>query len=407
MAALTLSVTQLNEYVSGLIAGDPMLRELRVQGEISGFKRHSSGHLYFSLKDEHAVVRCVMFRQAAQQLQIQPRDGMQVIISGYAALFQRDGQFQLYAQNIVQMGEGDLYRRFLLLKTQLEAKGYFDAAHKKPIPMLPACVGVITSDTGAVLQDIRNVIGRWFPRMHILVLPVRVQGPSAAQEIARAIDQMNREKRASVLIVGRGGGSIEDLWAFNELPVAEAIYRSEIPIISAVGHETDFTIADFVADLRAPTPSAAAELCVPSYDQLVQTLDNAVSQRLQRAISQALLSRRNRIEILLRSRGFAVVEHQLALKRQQVVNAIQKMQSAAMTQMQEQVGKLDKQRERLQLLSPTQMLGRGYALISDEMGKPVGSIAELSPNDMLAIQMHDGRATARVVDVQRRKREHE
>ncbi|NLI52737.1 MAG: exodeoxyribonuclease VII large subunit, partial [Clostridiales bacterium] len=259
-------VGELNEYVSTLLSSDPNLAQLRVSGEISGFKRHSSGHLYFSLKDESALVRCVMFRQQAMRLNFQPQDGMQVLLYGRAALYEKDGSFQLYANYLKKSGEGELYLRFLALKQELEERGWFDAARKRPIPFLPRRVGVVTSGTGAAVQDIINIIRRRFPRMPIVLASVRVQGQGAAEEIADAIRKMNEAEAADVLIVGRGGGSMEDLWAFNEPAVAEAIVQSRIPVVSAVGHETDFTIADFAADLRAPTPSAAAELAVPEME---------------------------------------------------------------------------------------------------------------------------------------------
>ena len=398
MPELTLSVTQLNEYAGELLSRDPILRGLRVQGEISGFKRHTSGHLYFSLKDESALVRCVMFRQSAQELRFQPRDSMLVAVEGYATLYKRDGQFQLYVNNMYPQGEGDLYRRFLLLKIQLEAKGYFDPAHKKPIPTLPNCVGIITSGTGAVLQDIRSVISRRFPRMNIVVAPVLVQGVNAAEEIASAIRLMNKLNKASVLIVGRGGGSIEDLWAFNELVVAEAIYNSSIPVVSAVGHETDYTIADFVADLRAPTPSTAAELCVPEYDALVQSLDDLVSRQLPHAVEQAFAWKRSRLQTVLQARGFAAVEHQIVLQKQHIAYSVQLLENTVSNKMLQKKDALDKHRERLRLLSPHNMLNRGYAFVTDETGMPLGPIKEIAPKSKLSIRISDGWIAARVTE---------
>ena len=268
-----LSVTQLNEYVSTLIRNDMLLGSVSIRGEISGFKRHSSGHIYFSMKDESSVVRCVMFRQNAMSLDRSIGDGMQVTASGYASLYTRDGQFQFYVKSIEREGEGELYRRFAMLKTRLEAQGLFAKEHKKPIPMLPKCLGVVTSATGAAIQDIINITRRRYPAMDILLSPASVQGAGAAKEIADAIRLLDGSGKADVIIVGRGGGSIEELWAFNEEIVAKAIYACKTPIVSAVGHETDFTIADFAADLRAPTPSAAAELCVPEYEALNDELE--------------------------------------------------------------------------------------------------------------------------------------
>ena len=268
-----LGVSQLNEYVNNLLRRDGLLQGLQVRGEISGFKRHSSGHLYFSLKDEAALVRCVMFRQHALSLHPLPKDGEMVTVTGSISLYVKDGQYQLYVTKLQREGQGDLYAQFLASKAALEAEGLFDSAHKKPIPRLPRCVGVVTSPTGAAIQDIFQITRRRFPGMGLLLYPVKVQGEGAAEQIAKAIQWMDAHKAADVLIVGRGGGSLEDLWAFNEECVARAIYACSIPIVSAVGHETDVSIADFVADLRAPTPSAAAELCVPEYDRLMGDIE--------------------------------------------------------------------------------------------------------------------------------------
>ena len=259
----TLSVSQLNEYVRRLLAGDPMLRSLRVQGEISGFKRYTSGHLYFTLKDETASVSCVMFRTAAESLDFRPQDGQRVTISGSASLYPQRGQYQLYVERMQREGVGELYMRFEALKRKLAAEGLFDQAIKKEIPAYPRVIGVATSPTGAVLRDIVRVARRRDPNISILLAPTSVQGAGAAAEIVQAIELLNRQGEADVILCGRGGGSIEDLWPFNEEIVARAIRASKIPVISCVGHETDFTIADFAADLRAPTPSAAAELAVP------------------------------------------------------------------------------------------------------------------------------------------------
>ena len=293
-----LTVTQLNEYVAGLLQRDVLLRSLSVRGEVSGLKRHSSGHVYFTLKDGGALVRCVMFRQDAMQCGVAFSDGMEIVAQGHAALYARDGQYQFYVKTVTGEGEGELYRRFLMMKTRLQARGWFDEAHKKPIPALPHCVGIVTSQSGAAVRDVISVARRRFPAMNLLLCPVAVQGMGAAEEIAAGIRLMNRLKRADVLIVGRGGGSLEDLWAFNEETVAEAIYESEIPIVSAVGHETDFSIADFVADLRAPTPSAAAELCVPEYDMLLSTLDG-MRETLLCAARTGLLRRRERVNAIV------------------------------------------------------------------------------------------------------------
>ena len=262
------TVSELNEYVDLMLSRDPFMGELTVTGEISAFKRHTSGHLYFTLKDDAASVRCVMFRPNALRLSFFPKDGMSVRIEGRAGLYGRDGSFQVYAERMEKTGDGALYQKFLALREELKGRGWFDESLKKPIPFLPRAVGVVTSGTGAAIEDIRNVIARRFPNMPIRLYPVAVQGEKAAGEIAAAIRQADRERRCDVLIVGRGGGSLEDLWAFNEEIVVAAVHDCTLPVISAVGHEIDFSLTDFAADLRAPTPSAAAELAVPELGKL-------------------------------------------------------------------------------------------------------------------------------------------
>ena len=312
-----LSVTELNEYARRLLAGDPLLRALEVTGEISGYKHHYSGHRYFSLKDENARVQCVMFRQHALGLDFQPADGMRVTVRASASIYPQNGSFQLYVTSMRQAGQGELYIRFEKLKQKLMAEGLFDPARKREIPALPKVIGVVTSQTGAAIRDIIHVARRRNPNVGIVVSPCLVQGPEAAADIVLAMDRLNRAKACDVMLVGRGGGSIEDLWAFNEEIVARAIAASPIPVVSCVGHEVDFTISDFVADLRAPTPSAAAELTVPLLDQLKAELDGMVA-RLAGAMPVRLERCRHRLDALSASlraldpasvmdRGYAVV----------------------------------------------------------------------------------------------------
>lgn len=398
MTQQALTVSKLNAYVSAVLSRDPYLRDLCVKGEVSGYKRHTSGHLYFVIKDEAASIRCVMFKQAALQLRFEPKDGMQVLINGYAALYARDGQFQLYVQQMREDGEGDLYRKFLLYKDQLEAKGYFNEARKKPLPYLPRCVGLVTSKTGAAVQDMLQVIGRRFPGMEVALYHVLVQGEGAADSIAAGIDAANRENRADVLIVGRGGGSMEDLWAFNEPQVAEAIFHSAIPIISAVGHETDITIADFVADLRAPTPSAAAELSVPEYDGLAQWLDT-LKNRLEHARAQGVQRKRECLQALLRAAGVTAVRHELQARRQWLNTQLQQAHQAAagmLLQARQQtamcVGKLD-------VLGPNAVIGRGFAVIKAQNGALLTSAASMHAGDSVTIAMRDGQAGAVIEQV--------
>lgn len=386
-----LSVTQLNEYAKTLIERDPLLRSLSVRGEISGFKRHSSGHLYFSLKDDGALIRCVMFRQNAQSLLFEPRDGMSVLTTGGVSLYTKDGQYQFYARSMEEAGEGLLYKRFMLLKTRLEAQGLFDASHKRPLPFLPKCVGVITSSTGAVFHDIQHVIRRRFPNMNVLLYPAKVQGEGAAAEIAHAIREMNRLALSDVLIVGRGGGSLEDLWAFNEEVVARAIYESTIPVVSAVGHETDFSIADFTADLRAPTPSAAAELCVPEYEKLIgRTLE--LKSSVKTTARNKLMMHRAAILSMKRSSGFAAPKNTSYRFRQSIELKRAALYNASRAAVVGALGRLEQLDARMAALSPMQVLNRGYALVKKRDGAYVTSALALASEKEAEIVFCDGAA---------------
>ena len=380
-------VSELNEYVSLVLAGDPNLSDLRVSGEISGFKRHSSGHLYFSLKDESALVRCVMFRQQAMRLNFQPQDGMQVLLYGRASLYEKDGTFQLYANYLKKSGEGELYLRFLQLKKELEERGWFDEARKRPIPFLPRRVGVVTSGTGAAVQDILNIIQRRFPRMPVVVYSVRVQGAGAAEEIAKAIKKMNRQKAADVLIVGRGGGSMEDLWAFNETVVAEAIFQSEIPVISAVGHETDFTIADFVADLRAPTPSTAAELAVPEMEACYEAV-RLQAKQMRRALNNRLERMRDAVKLFASSKAFRLLEHKLMSERQSLDSLREYASRGARERITAARSELARMVGQLSALNPSAVLERGYAILTDPEGRALGGIAQMQTGEQVHIRMH-------------------
>ena len=391
-------VSELNEYVSLVLSNDPNLCDLRVSGEISGFKRHSSGHLYFSLKDESALVRCVMFRQQAIRLNFQPQDGMQVLLYGKASLYEKDGSFQLYANYLKKSGEGELYLRFLKLKKELEERGWFDEARKRSIPFLPRKIGVVTSGTGAAVQDILNIISRRFPRMPVVVASVRVQGAGAAEEIAKAIRQMNRKNAADVLIVGRGGGSMEDLWAFNETAVAEAIVQSKIPVISAVGHETDFTIADFVADLRAPTPSAAAELAVPEMDAVYEAV-RLQGRRMKRALQSRVERMRANVKLFASAKAFRLLENRLMSERQSLDNTRELASRGAKERIMRARAELNQLSVKLRALDPSAVLERGYAILTDENGRAISGVTSMQAGDHVAIRMHDGTADAKIDQV--------
>lgn len=398
MSDYIVSVSQLNEYVHGLLSNDMLIRNIGVRGEISGFKRHTSGHLYFSIKDENALIRCVMFRQQAYELDVRPCDGMQVIAFGRVDIYQKDGQYQFYVQSMQECGEGELYRRFIQLKAKMQAKGYFEQTRKKELPYLPKCVGIVTSETGAALQDMLSIIARRFPKMNVLLCPASVQGVGASKEIAKAIRTLDKSGRVDVMIVGRGGGSMEDLWAFNEQDVAEAIYNCKTPIISAVGHETDFTIADFVADMRAPTPSAAAELCVPIMSELYAEIEDTVL-RAGQLCAGAVEKRRARLNAYIGSYALASPRHIVQSFRQRLDSLSDTAASSARSRLNEMRQRLASLEAKLETLDPKQVLLRGYALV-EKNGVTAGKASELKPGDGVRITFADGKADAVINGIQ-------
>lgn len=386
------TVTQLNKYIKDRFDEDQNLNAILVKGEISNFKNHYTGHLYFTLKDGNSLIKCIMFKSYAERLAFNPKDGMKVMVLGSVSVFERDGVYQIYARSILEDGMGDLHEQFEQLKAKLEKEGLFDETHKKPIPLYPNVVGVLTSQTGAVIRDIINVSTRRNPNVYIRLLPVPVQGPGAAEQIAEKIKVMNELKLADVLIIGRGGGSLEDLWPFNEEIVARAIYESELPIISAVGHETDFTIADFVADLRAPTPSAAAELAVPDVYELKQKINN-FQNRCRMSLKKQIELMKLRYEKCMKSRVFTDpmrkirdMEVVLDLYIQRLENKIRNIQKDNKTKYVGLVTKLD-------TLSPLKTLTRGYTL-TEKDNKIVKSANELKQGDEIKLKFYDGEKTA-------------
>lgn len=390
-----ISVTDLNKYIKEKIAGDEMLNNVLVKGEISNYKHHYTGHLYFTLKDDNSLIKCIMFKSFAEKLKFEPKDGMKVMILGTVSVFERDGVYQIYAKAMQEDGMGSLYKAYEEMKARLEKEGLFDVAHKKKIPLMPKCIGVLTSNTGAVIRDIINVSTRRNPNVYIKLLPVPVQGPGAAEKIVDAIKTMNEEKLADVIIVARGGGSLEDLWPFNEEIVARAIYESELPIISAVGHETDFTIADFVADLRAPTPSAAAELAVPNISDIILKLDS-YNNRYKLALKKKVEFMKLRYEKCMNSRVFKDPTQKINekyiltdMKVKSIQNSIAKIYNEKKTIMVKYISKLD-------ALSPLKTLTRGYSLVQLE-GKVVKSVKQLKKDDEIDIRLSDGKAKAKIV----------
>lgn len=384
-----LSVSELNAYARKLLAGDPLLRSLEVAGEISGYKRHYTGHLYFTLKDEKARVQCVMFRQNVMGLDFNPADGMRVTVRASASLYERDGSYQLYVNAMRQSGQGDLYIRFEKLKQKLMAEGLFDPARKREIPTMPRVIGVATSQTGAAIRDIIHVARRRNPNVGIIVSPCAVQGEGAAQDIVRAIERLNRQGESDVILVGRGGGSIEDLWAFNEECVARAIAASRIPVISCVGHEIDFTISDFVADLRAPTPSAAAELAVPVLDQLKSDM-NAILKRLAGALESGQRVRRLQIARLCDSTLFTAPQKLMIEPRRAAIGQLDaRLQSAMPLKLQKARQALIRIDASLRALNPASVLERGYALVR-KGGAIATDLNGLDRGDAVTVAMRDG-----------------
>ena len=396
MAQNVLSITQLNEYIRGRMDSDPLLAQVAVRGEISNYKLYPSGHHYFTLKDEGSALRCVMFKGNAMRLRFRPENGMKIIAMGKVSVYPRDGAYQLYCTAMTMDGVGDLYAAFEQLKKKLAAQGLFDPAHKKPLPRYPGTIGIITSSAGAAVHDMLRILRKRYPLSRVRLLPVRVQGAEAPGEIAAAIGYANHYHLADLLIVGRGGGSIEDLWAFNDEQVAYAIYHSEIPVISAVGHEPDVTISDYVADLRAATPSNAAELAVPDQDALRQSLDamsNAMASSLNRQVkaarqhlmvlsaSKALqsptgyLEQRNQSVELLKNRMIAVQNQNITRAKQRYIAQISKLEA----------------------MSPLKVLTRGYSMVQTERGEVVRSVSQVALGERIQVKLSDGTLSATVM----------
>lgn len=399
MKGISLSVSQLNEYVRKTLASDPMLRGLCLRGEISNLKRHISGHWYFTLKDEEAAVNCAMFRQAAQTVRFQPENGQQVRLFGSVGLYAKTGSYQFYADAMERDGLGELYLQFEALKERLASEGLFDPSIKKPLPLLPRGVGIVTSKTGAVVHDIARVAWRRNPGMQLYLCPVKVQGEGAADEITRAIRLLDTFSGADVIIAGRGGGSMEDLWAFNEEAVARAIAQCRTPVISAVGHETDFTIADFAADLRAPTPSAAAELAVPDKAALADAV-SALEARMSRALESAFSAKRLRLNEMRRRLGENSPAQRGERMLASVAAAAARIDSLMESQLARRMHGIERMALRVKTAGPMDTLRRGYAVVTKN-GRAVKSVDELSAGDALQVLMTGGSAQAALTDIRK------
>lgn len=389
-----ITVSELNSYVKNKIADDEFLNNVYIKGEISNFKHHYTGHLYFTLKDEKSLIKCIMFKTYTSHLDFEPKDGMKVLILGTVSVFERDGIYQIYCKAMQEDGLGSLYTAYEQLKEKLEKEGLFAQSHKKKIPFMPKTIGVLTSQTGSVIRDIINVSTRRNPNVHIRLLPVPVQGEGASVKIAEAIQIMNEKKLADVIIIARGGGSLEDLWPFNEEIVARAIFNSDLPVISAVGHETDFTIADFVADLRAPTPSAAAELAVPDIAK-VQADILRYNHRLKIALAKKLELMKMRyqhcvLDKLLKDPLGKIQENYL-----KVDNYIKILQNAVTEKYKDSKNLLMNYIAKLDSLSPLKTLARGYAIVEKE-NTMIKSVKQLKPGDKIQLKLTDGNVKAMI-----------
>ena len=396
---LVLSVSQLNRYIKMNFDADENLANIFISGEISNFTNHyRTGHLYFTLKDDSAAVRAVMFNSSAKRLKFMPEDGMKVIARGRVSVYEASGQYQLYVDDMQPDGVGALNLAYEQLKEKLQKEGLFSELHKKPLPPYPEKVGVITSPTGAAVRDIINVLGRRFPYAEIVFCPVLVQGEGAHLQLTNAVNLFNSERAADVIIIGRGGGSIEDLWEFNDEGLARAVYNSEIPVISAVGHETDFTICDFVADMRAPTPSAAAELAVPDANELQYAL-SALKNRMFLNVSSGIADRRSRLEYLTSKGALKSPDEMLSNRSQRLDTAFSKMLSSYENRIGGKKVEFISAATALSKLDPMSVLMRGFAFVSDKSGKNVFSSQTLAKGDKINVRFHDGSAVCEVKEI--------
>ena len=400
-----LSVSAVTSYIKALFDQDETLGSLMVRGEISNFKRHYSGHCYFTLKDNDATLRAVMFRSRAQYLKFDPKDGLKVIAGGQIAVFERDGQYQLYVAELIPEGVGELSLAFAQLKDKLTAEGLFDENRKKMLPLLPVRVGVVTSPTGAALRDIITVAKRRHPGVQLMLVPVQVQGPDAPRQIVQAIELLGRQNAVEVIIVGRGGGSLEELWAFNDEKVARAIAGSLIPVVSAVGHQTDYTLADFAADRRAATPSQAAEMVVPDVRELRKYIMRLKST-LESCVQSGLAQRRARLDQCLASRVFERPERLLADKRLTLDGYLQRLEQSLRRDMITKRHSFNVAAEKLAILSPLAVLSRGYSIIRTFDGRVIRRDTDTAAGDNLEVMLEQGRLNVRVLG-QEEERQHE
>ena len=391
-----ISVSQLNNYIKEKISQDEFLSNVYIKGEISNFKHHYTGHMYFTLKDENSLIKCIMFKTYTTNLNFVPKDGMKVLILGTVSVFERDGVYQIYCKAMEEDGIGNLYAEYEKLKNKLEAEGLFDKSHKKVIPFMPKVIGVLTSQTGSVIRDIINVSTRRNPNVYLRLLPVPVQGEGAAQKIAKAIELMNEQKLADVIILARGGGSLEDLWPFNEEIVARAIFESNIPVISAVGHETDFTIADFVADLRAPTPSAAAELAVANIEDIKKNLIR-YNHRFAISLNKKLELMKLKYEKVMSLKSFKEPLLRIQEEYLKIDNCMKAICDKVENKYKESKYNFINLTSKLDSLSPLKTLSRGYSIVQKN-NKIVKSKEEIELGDKIDIRLSNGLIKANVAE---------
>ena len=394
----TVTVSQINAYIKSRMDCDEILSDIWISGEISNFKLHCSGHMYMSLKDSTGAIRAVMFRSANASLRFKPENGMSVLAHGRVSVYERDGQYQLYITEMRPDGTGDLYLAFEQLREKLKGEGLFDEKRKKSLPKYPSAIGVITSATGAAVRDIINVLSRRFPS-DIRIYPVLVQGAGAAEQIADAVKYFNETKTADVLIVGRGGGSIEDLWAFNEEAVARAVSESEIPVISAVGHETDFTICDFAADLRAPTPSAAAELAVPDLKELLMSIGVAANH-IKVVTDGKFRLCASRLDAAEKAVSAKTILHKTEVREQQLDMITSALMHITGTKLMSGESRLGEYGAKLDALSPLKILSRGYSAATGKNGGVIKSSAQCKKGDKINVRLFEGNLGCEVLEVE-------
>ncbi|MGM0395588.1 MAG: exodeoxyribonuclease VII large subunit [Bacillota bacterium] len=394
-----LMVSEVNHYIKKLISSDMLLSSVVIEGEISNYTHHYSGHMYFSLKDEKSRLRCVMFKSDNEKVDFKPKNGTKVIVTGGISVYEKDGSYQVYVRKMEKKGVGDLYRAFNLLKEKLQDEGLFDLEFKKELPASPKTIGVVTSSTGAAIRDIVSILRRRYPPIRIIVYPALVQGDGAPESIIKGLKTLDKRGDIDIIITGRGGGSMEELFAFNDKELARCIFSMETPVISAVGHETDFTIADFVADKRASTPSVAAELAVPEREALLEDL-RAVGWSLRRNIERLIGERRALVDRHRRTLNFINPQQRLMDKKVELDNLLRAIQHNVEKQLMKESRELSTIGNRLQLINPEAILERGYGIITDHQGNVKKAVMEISKDERLYIRMSDGKADVLVVDTE-------